>query len=186
MRIFLLLIILSLPIGAFAQSYDEGLSHHQLGIEGSMLTGAGVTYSFIFDSLVRIKTTLLAYYQNQGNSSSDWTGSVGLEIQRTFITTESTRFYGLIGGYYYSHDYTNPSSNYYDSTGNSYLSTTYTTSEHDFAVGLGVGLEVMIWKHVALNIAGSFQYSGVNYNPSNNSNSRYLGPGIGAGVSYRF
>jgi len=187
MRKVLVFIIFFFPLGVFAQSYDEGLSHHQLGAEGSTLTGDGLTYSYIFDSVYRIKTTLWAYYQDNGGGSSNWTGSVGLELQRTFITTENTRFYGLVGGFYFSHGNKNNSLYYVPDSSNFASPYISTSLEHDFAAGFGVGFEVMVWKHVAINLAVSFEYAGVTYNnPYSGNPSKYVGPGIGGGVSYRF
>ena len=180
-KTFTLLFLLATPITVAAQSYDEGYSHHQLGAEASMLTGIGGSYSYIFDSLFRIKTTLWAYYEDQGGGQTDWTESVGLQLQYTILRTEVSRFYTMIGGFYYSHVNKAPSV-YYDVTSSYY--SPYSNAEHDYAAGIGVGIELMAWRHIALFLEGSFEYGGTNY--TYGARSIYIGPGLGAGVGYRF
>ncbi|MEP7234692.1 MAG: hypothetical protein ABI778_05290 [Ignavibacteriota bacterium] len=181
MRKIILLLLLLAPLPLSAQSYDDGYSHHQIGVEASMISGVGGTYSYIFDSVYRVKTTFWAYYEDNDNGNTNWTESVGLQLQMTLFRAELSRFYGFVGGFYYSH-INNGSS--YGYLSDYYESNNYTSAEHNFAGGLGVGVELMAWRHIALYLEGSFQYAGTNF--SSGSRSRYIGPGIGAGMAFRF
>ncbi len=181
----IIVLILAAPAVIPAQEYGVGLSHHQLGIAGSMLSGYGLTYSYIFDRDFRIKTTAFAFYEDHTNSYN-WTALLGLEFQYTFESSSITRFYGILGGYYYRYynNYSYPSY-IYDSVYTSYNSY---NREREFALGAGIGLELLAWKHIVLNLDGLIEYSSRKNSDSYGGDypTRYFGPGIGAGINYRF
>jgi hypothetical protein len=190
MNKFVIVFLFLIPLQVRAQEYGDSLSHHQVGISASTLSGLGGSYSYIFNRDFRIKSTIFAYYEDQGSGGYDWTGSLGLELQFSFESGPMTRFYGIVGGYYY-HYFNNFQSYYYvrDSLG-TYTYLPDNEAENDFAFGIGAGFEVLLWKHLVLNLDAIFQFTQtkVTYSSLNSypSLKRYLGPGGGAGISYRF
>ena len=188
MNKFFIPLLFLILLKAGAQEYGDSLSHHQVGISVSTLSGLGGSYSYIFNRDIRIKSTLFAYYEDRGSGSYDWTGSLGLELQFSFETGPMTRFYGIVGGYYY-HYFNNYQSYYYlqHSLG-TYSYSPNNETENDFAFGTGAGFEVLLWKHLVLNLDATFQFTQTKYTYSHSypTMKRYLGPGGGAGISYRF
>lgn len=174
---FLILLLFLFPLKSSAQEYGEGLSHHQAGIAGSSLSSYGATYSYIFNSDYRIKSTVFAFYEDH-DTYYDWIGTLGLEFQITLESASVTRFYGLIGGNYFRF----VTSNVYN---NSYYSTY--RSEKDYAIGVGIGFELLAWKHLVFNLDGTLQYTVMRDDDYNYPYlTRYFGPGIGGGINYRF
>lgn len=173
MKFFYLCLLLVLPTGLFAQEYGDSLSHHQIGFSASTISSYGITYSYIFNTQYRIKSTLLGIYQDHG-AYSDWTGILGLELQATLESGQMTRFYGFLGGSFYK--YVDNNHSYY-----SY------NDEDDFALGLGIGFEVLLWKHIAINLDLGVQYwSFKHYNFDAPFITKYFGPAGGIGINYRF
>ena len=188
MNKLLIILFILVPLAASAQDSFDSLSHHQAGFSASTLSGYGLTYSYIFSRDFRIKSTLFAYYNDRGVDGHDWAGSVGLELQYSLQMGTMTRFYGLIGGNYYHYFDTYPGYYAYtDSSGRDFYNPS-NSEENDFAVGIGAGFEVLFWRHLAIDIHAAFQFTQTkyNYSPSSISVMRYIGPGGGGEISYRF
>src|SRR5687767_8417886 len=104
MRSFIFFFTLSfLPVVIIAQEVEEPeypLSKHALGASASTFSGPGISYQYIFNEDHRMKLTGFAYYIKEKADNTDLVTFVGLEYQRNFFTTDSRRFYGLVGGYY--------------------------------------------------------------------------------------
>ncbi|MFN8361013.1 MAG: hypothetical protein U0264_13950 [Candidatus Kapaibacterium sp.] len=160
------------------------IMHHSIGISGSSITGFGVAYRYNFDNQWYAKTVGALYYTEDSDSRSDFYSFIGLELQRNFIQTPSTRLYGFAGTSYWY----NMSESSYTSAG---VTTVYTSKEHTMNIGAGVGFELSIWEHFGVNFDFGFQYAGIQH-PSTTTTESSLrsssrsGMGGGIGFGYQF
>ena len=183
LRLILLLVLVLTGKTLFAQEYAEGLSPHQAGPVASSISGYGAGYAYNFNANYRLKATILFYYSNNDNSATYLTLLGGLELQRTLQTSSMTRFYGFIGGYVYHHRYEDQYT--YASEGSLFSYSNHI--ERDYAVGGGIGFEVLLWGHVVVNLDGGLQYFTSQFSPTSyNSGSQEFGMGGGVGIMYRF
>jgi hypothetical protein len=180
----LLLLILNFPFAfgiSIAASADSiPLIHHSIGISGSSITGPGISYRYNSDNQYYIKTVGFLYYSENSDLGSDLNGFIGLEFQRNLIQRRNSRLYGFIGMSYW-----------YGKSKYSFTDTV-TTINTDLTANLGGGLgfELSVWEHFAVNVDFGFQYARISYTTTEKTNyylphSRF-GMGGGLGFSYQF
>jgi hypothetical protein len=202
MKILFIITILSLPAYLFAQDDSEStastssLSNHALGGSASMVSAPGISYEYIFGSN-RIKLTGFAYMESSQYGGDNFTGVIGGELQQDLQKSRSTRLYGFIGGYYW---YENNSNDYsvYSNDPNYLEMTANKEKRNEFSTGLGIGFEVQAWKHIFISLDISMLYRRTSWNNTieyedgtstvvnNRKPDKYLGPGTGFSIYYRF
>ena len=140
-KILAFIFLLSMTANLYAQTKETNDYHNVLGATASTYCGQGLMYQYIFNKDYRLKFAGY-YYHSTSNNNYDKSDlyTIGVEFQKTFHQTESTRFYGLAGiNYYHSNDdYT---SIYYPST----------SSTGRVMGGVGFGIEFTAWSHLLIN-----------------------------------
>ncbi|MFN8359225.1 MAG: hypothetical protein U0264_04860 [Candidatus Kapaibacterium sp.] len=162
--------------------------NNKIGFAGSMFSAYGISYEYDASRDFTFELTGAVFGEggNTGssydNSNSYLTVAIGAEVQRNFINTLDTRFYGFVGiGYWLEN--------------NSYTYNNYYSNYKDYTGGLGIGWEMSFFKRFVLNVEGGYVYRDMNresndYNGSNYTatirHTYYLGFGVGAGIYYTF
>jgi hypothetical protein len=178
MKIVLLSIIIcfaAFRVSVAAPSDSIAIMHHEVGLSVSSITGFGVSYRYNFDNQFYIKTVGFIF-PNNIESRTGLNSSIGLEIQRNFVQTPNSRFYGFVGGSFWSNNYTETSYG--------------TTTDETTIFGAGIGIELAISEHFAVNVNMGLQNASTNYistwhDTYYHPHSRF-GMGGGLGFSYQF
>lgn len=166
--------------------------HHQIGVAGSLISGMGISYQYIFSDDYRVKCTGLYYSQTNGFATFDERNSTdiqaGMEVQKSLYLAKSIRVFAFAGvGMLRLTDRT------FDVTAS--LESNYRT--HMYNGGAGVGVELIAIGRVAFNIeVGGMYYvenrSGEFDSPKHSVYETFsrrevgLGIGGGLGIGYRF
>ncbi|GEM_PF-2549614 len=147
----------------------------RVGLTGSMFTGYGLTYMTKISDDFWIEGTGSIFGSGETNSSNIRM-TIGIELQRDMLKSEEMRFYTFVAtSYWYNND--------------KFESPISSNSESNYVGGLGMGFEVVVMKHLALNIESGFLYrstSLTNTSPELTSSHYYLGIGVGGGIRYTF
>jgi hypothetical protein len=192
-KLFALLLFVVLPFRLLAQQGTEpssNLSPHALGASGSMISGPGLSYEYIFGSQ-RIRLTAFAFYEKNGSSGYNMTGILGGEYQFDIQKSSVTRFYCFGGGHYWYEKYKNGDYIVYEN------SSPYEqiTKDNSYGIGGGFGFEITGWERILFDLnAGimyhhldhTYTYSGGSSYEDPNYPQQYFGPGGGFAIYYRF
>ncbi len=167
------------------QKTDAGkqILRNKLGFAASMISGYGLSYAYNLDNLHEIELTGSVFGEGGNENGNDTrsyvVATLGGEFQRNFHVGRSSRFYGLIGGSYWS-----------DRTTYNYSYQGPTNSNEDaITIGLAIGLEFTFSSRLLLNCEGGYLYRYTTKTGSfqNSTNSSYsLGFGVGCGIYYAF
>ncbi len=169
----ILLFSFALTASAVAQDGTPFKGHHQLGFAASTLSGSGLSYQFIFNDTWRLKATgLIDIDDASGFYELDY--NIGLELQQSLHKSSATRFYALAGA---SSDYRHVEDQYRIGD----REEVYTLTEEDFNIGAGLGFELQLWQHLALNLDGNYHFTN-----SDGGKSKSFNFGGGIGIAYRF
>lgn len=173
---------------------------HRIGATLSSISGAGLSYMYSFTETTRGKATGYIFYDASNNDDYGLSGSFGLEFQKDIHHSSWTRLYVLAGtSIWYDDD-----RRFSTSIANGQEFTNYETSniERMYTAGIGLGVEVMVLRHIMLNFDGGYQFRrttrenidytynangdiiSTGYNPA--TSSTYIGFGGGIGLSYAF
>lgn len=189
------LIIVIFTLSSFiATAQEEKLAeqlHYQIGASGSLISGYGMSFHYIFSDEYRIKFTGLYYKETQNSSSEEIETymTIGIEGQRTISKTGATRIYGLFGASYYPRVRDNV---YIDDSGNR---SQYIYKINAYTGGAGIGVELLVLGRISFNLEAGALYTfeethGTSSSIYSNGVSYYsevrFGAGGGIGFGYRF
>ncbi len=159
MKAFLLSIVIStiiFGISKAAPADSTPVMHHLIGISASSITGFGIAYRVNFDNEFYLKPVVGVYYNENNTTSSNTLFSMGLELQRNFIRTDNSRLYAFVGtSYWYDKDIDSYSIGSYSSQSE--------TSDETSNIGIGIGIELVVWQHFSANFDLGFQYTAMTY-----------------------
>ncbi len=174
-----------------AQEQTKQEFHHQIGAAGSLISGMGISYQYIFSDDYRVKCTGLYYTETK---STDYSGDrtnteiqAGMEVQKSLFKSKNTRVFAFVGvGILSSTTFSNVD-----------IDTRASNKQNYYHTGAGVGLELLVMDRIAFNIEVGALYSvrvtsGEIDSPKHSIyetfSRREVGFGIGGGlgIGYRF
>ena len=183
MRIIITLCIISLSTLLYSQENERPVFHNYAGLSASSISGAGLSYGYLFGTDYMLKINGFYYQFNDEKTSetdsdekafnkTKW-WSAGGELQRNFyqIGKGATvlEVYGFAGGSYWYHKKERP------------LEPEYNTLRKHYAGGLGVGLRFIFAYRFSINASVGYQYS-----DWIDSEKKYVGLGGGCGANFLF
>jgi hypothetical protein len=195
------LCLLSIP--AVAQNDDDEGPYqprHTFGVVASSTSGSGLFYKNAITPDFHMKLAGLIYFNESSDASefrvyeydnNYFIYNVGLELQRNLYSTRTTRFYALAGvNYLYDRD----TYNNYDYIGNQQVPYEMKNIDKTIRGGLGIGFEIVAWKHLSFNIDGAVNLFNTDremitnstQNPSQTGYERGVHVGGGIGIGYTF
>lgn len=127
--------------------------HHQIGVAGSLISGMGISYQYIFSDDYRVKCTGLYYTGTDNNSNSDdrtdTETQAGLEVQKSLLKGKSTRVFAFVGVGILSST----------TLSNIDIDTRASNTQNYYHSGAGVGIELVVAGRIAFNIEVGALYS---------------------------
>lgn len=193
-----LLFTLTLAMSVVKAQDTTGSYNHlnnRLGFAASMISGYGLSYQYDFSRSFTMEVTG-SIYGSGGTSSSQSSYSnpyviatLGFEAQRNLYFSDVSRFYGF-GSFSGWIDY-NSSESYSFPEQLPYK--TY-RDENTFITGVGIGLELIVAKHIGFNLEGGYLYRTSRTKGDNGRGTPRLytessydfGFGVGGGIYYAF
>lgn len=201
---YLMMFLLVLPVSTvILTAQEDGLFPaytHRIGATVSSISGAGLSYMYSFTETTRGKLTGYIFYDGSNDDDYSLSGSFGAEFQMDVHHSSWTRLYVLAGtSLWYDDDrqFSKAIAN-----GREYTDYEHSSIDRMYTAGLGIGVEVMVLKHIMLNFDGGYQFRrtindntnytyningdiiGTGYNPS--TSHTYIGFGGGIGLCYAF
>ena len=170
--VFFALIFLAFGV---CRAADGAALKYQVGGSASLFSGPGLSFKYFFNDKTAAKIATLFYYDENGDDSSYLIASLGGEFQYYLSRSKYASLYALLGTNYWYEEDSNPW--YYEGD----VKIIHTSFDKKFRMGLGFGLEVLIWNHIAINLDGGYAFA-INLNNSD----KFFGLGGGIGVGYRF
>ncbi len=134
-------------------AYAQEQFHHQIGVSGSLISGVGISYHYIFSDNYRVKATgfYLSEEKSSHTSSNDVLISAGIEGQKALVKNETIRIYALLGISFFqegSYDH-----------GIDYSSIIYSHQKSAYVGGTGFGIELLAVGRVSFNFDVGIIYS---------------------------
>lgn len=168
----------------------DDLYQNKLGFAASMFTGYGLSYAGFLGKGYWVEGTASIYGSagsSNYNDGSDFTSTLGLELQKDLYTSRDFRFYALLGASYWYDMYESESSTYINGQSVRY---TYARYESNYIASLAFGFEFSIVRHLNFNVEGGYLYKTNKYKTTDTYSYRRdgydIGFGVGAGLYYAF
>lgn len=159
---------------------------NKLGFAASMFTGYGLSYAGYLGKGYWVEGTG-SIYGSGGSNGSDFTSTLGFELQKDMYSSRDFRFYALLGASYW-YDMNEYSDTYY--VGPNYETRTYSRYESNYIASLAIGFEFAIVRHLNFNIEGGYRYQVNKFKTSDTYTYKRdgydIGFGVGAGLYYAF
>lgn len=173
---------------------DSKWVQNRIGIYGSFFSGYGLSYQYQFKKGISLRTQLFAYGSNDDDDSNATEVQItyGADVQYNLKRSGNTRLYVLAGSFLD-----------YSESGNTYYLPSPSPNNYDIEryinIGVGLGIELIAWQHVAFAIEGGYYgrfgnnnvtvYRTVNGQDmifNEKQTPKAFGFGVGGGIFYAF
>ncbi len=192
MHKLLVIFLFSLIMALTAQGQTAPTFHHQIGVAGSLISGMGISYQYIFSDDYRVKCTGLYYTETKSTDILDERKSMdtqaGMELQKSIYMAKNTRVFAFAGAGVLL-------STKRDFDVNASLESRYRWEYYHG--GAGVGIELIAAGRISFNVevgalysvrVTSGEFDSAKHSVYETFSRREVGFGIGGGlgIGYRF